>query len=54
MEYEVIFLTTINAKSKSDMEEKAEKIAEKFTEKIRKPVIAMGYSEKEGKQQKLV
>lgn len=54
-QYEVIFKTDITAKSKSDMERKAETIAAKFTEKIRKPVIAMGYMEKDdNKQQKLV
>lgn len=53
-QYEVIFKTDINAKSKSDMERKAEIISAKFTEKIKKPVIAIGYTVKEDKQQKLI
>ena len=52
--YGVIFMTTINAKSKSDMERKAEILSAKFTEKINKPVVAMGYATKEDKQQKLI
>lgn len=54
-EYEVIFKTNITAKSKSDMERKAEIISAKFTEKIKKPVPAIGYMEKQdNKQQKLI
>lgn len=53
-EYEVIFSTTIVAKSKSDMERKAEIISAKFTEKIKKQVTAIGYIEKKDKQQKLM
>ena len=54
-EYEIIFKTDITAKSKSDMERKAEIISAKFTEKIKKPVIAVGYMEKKDtKQQRLI
>lgn len=53
-EYEVIFHTTINAKSKSDMERKAEIIAAQFSEKIKKQVTAIGYNEKQEKQQRLI
>ena len=54
-EYEIIFKTDITAKSKSDMERKAEIISAKLTEKIKKPVIAIDYMEKQdNKQQKLI
>ena len=52
--YEILFRTDVNAKSKSDMERKAEIIAAKFTEKIKKPVTAVGYMVKEDGQQKLI
>lgn len=45
--YDVIFSTSINAKSKADMERKAEKIGELFSKSIHKTVVPVGYVEKE-------
>lgn len=54
--YEVIFHTVINADSKEDLNEKAEKIAENFSKILHKKVIALGYQSKDEitEQQKLM
>lgn len=57
MIYEVIYHVEINAKSKKDMERKAEQIGTIFTQAIKKRVIPIGYQNKEeinDNQQKLV
>lgn len=57
MIYEVIYHVEISAKSKKDMERKAEQIGAIFTQAIKKRVIPIGYQNKEeinDNQQKLV
>lgn len=44
--FEVIYHVEISAKSKKDMERKAEQIAEMFSKQLHKPVIPIGYQEK--------
>ena len=48
-DYSVLFVTKITAKSKSDMERKAEKTAEAMSKCLRKRVEAYGYGEVEKK-----
>lgn len=45
--YEVIYHLEISAKNKSQMEKKAEEIGKLFSSKIHKPVIPIGYQEKD-------
>ncbi len=57
MNFEVIYHVNISAKSKKDMERKAEYIGERFTRAIGKKVIPVGYMNKEeinDVQQKLI
>ena len=45
VEYSVLFATKISAKSKSDMERKAEATAEAMSRCLRKTVLAQEYAE---------
>lgn len=45
VEYSVLFATKISAKSKADMERKAEQTAEAMSKCLRKTVLAQGYAE---------
>lgn len=45
--YEVIYHIEISAKSKKDREMKAEQISEMFSKQVHKPVIPIGYQEKD-------
>lgn len=48
-EYNVLFVTKISAKSKSDLERKAEKYEEILSKALRKSVYAYGYGTLEKK-----
>ena len=48
-EYSVLFVTKLSAKSKKDLERKAEKTAEQMSKSILKPVYAHSYGEIEKK-----
>ena len=48
-EYSVLFVTKINAKSKADLERRAEKYEEILSKALRKPIHAYGYGKIEKK-----
>lgn len=48
-EYSVLFVTKISAKSKSDLDRKAEQTAEAMSKALRKKVYAHGYGKIEKK-----
>lgn len=43
----IFYHIEISAKSKKDMERKAEQISEMFSKQVHKPVIPIGYQEKD-------
>ena len=45
-EYEIVFITSINAESKEELNKQAETIGELFTKALHKKVEAIGYQKK--------